>query len=252
MYDSMKEEDRKYERSNNYCASFILFVCSLALIGILFIRSCASRVKYEHQVTFVVHCDSSVRNAPTVSTAVVDSLKEIIEHHERVLNDQYQSLVEKKEDDNDWLSMSSIIVGVVISVLGFFGFKNFQSIEEKAKSQAEDKTKQYLEENLKVMLHNSIQNNFLKTISDTAYDSVRDNVLKDVLPKADAMDSMKNGLEDMGKQINAIAQKIDRVKSQWEKKFNEELFVSDAEVIQDEAEQENEAHSDDELNPFAE
>lgn len=247
----MKEEDRKYERKNNYYASFILVVCSLALVGILFVRSYTPHVKYEHKVTFVVCCDSSAHNTPMVTTAVVDSLKEIIEHHERVLNEQYQSLIEKKQEDNNWLSISSIIVGIVISVLGFFGFKNFQSIEEKAKGLAEEKTKGYLEENLKMMLESSIQTKFLKTISDIVYNSVRDNVLKGVLPETDAMDSMKNGLKDIRKQIDGLAQRMDSITNQWEQKFNEELQVSDKGETQEETEQENEVLSDDEPNPFA-
>lgn len=186
-----------------------------------------------------------------VTTAVVDSLKEIIEHHERVLNEQYQSLIEKKQEDNNWLSISSIIVGIVISVLGFFGFKNFQSIEEKAKGLAEEKTKGYLEENLKMMLESSIQTKFLKTISDIVYNSVRDNVLKGVLPETDAMDSMKNGLKDIRKQIDGLAQRMDSITNQWEQKFNEELQVSDKGETQEETEQENEVLSDDEPNPFA-
>lgn len=245
----MEKEDRTYERINNYIASIILGVSFCTLIILLSIKICKTNaVTYEH--TIVVADSVLTKQEVTSNTSeVIDSLEQIIEQHERLIKYQYQDVLEQKREESNLYSIVTIVIGVIISVLGFFGFKSYQSIEEKAKEKAEEKTKEFLKEHLNSMLKEQIQENFLKTISDTAITSIRDTVMKDIIPTEERMETFSNDLERLQIQLDDLLRKMSRFDNAWEKKFNEPLSSydnksedNDSRIINSESNQED--------NPF--
>lgn len=80
----------------------------------------------------------------------------IVRRHERELAERYQYALEQKMNQDQYFSFGTFLVGVVLSIFGFFGYKSIKSIEEKANNDAEraakqtseDVTKSYLDEKL--------------------------------------------------------------------------------------------------------
>lgn len=70
-----------------------------------------------------------------------DSLIEVVRSYDEQLTQKYQYLVEQKEQDSQVFYWGSLIVGVVIAVFGWFGFQSFTTIEDKAKSKADEVAK---------------------------------------------------------------------------------------------------------------
>ena len=244
----MEKEDRTYERINNYIASIILGVSFCTLIILLSIKICKTNaVTYEHTIV-VADSVLTKQNVSSNTSAVIDSLKQIIEQHEQLIKYQYQDVLEHKKEESNLYSIVTIVIGVIISVLGFFGFKSYQSIEEKAKEKAEEKTKEFLKEHLNSMLKEQIQENFLKTISDTAMTSIRDTIMKDIVPTEERMETFSNNLERLQIQLYELLKKMSRFDNAWEKKFNETLSSyensegNDSEIINQESNKED--------NPF--
>lgn len=71
-----------------------------------------------------------------MSREQADSLIEVVRSYDEQLTQKYQYLVEQKEQDSQVFYWGSLIVGIVIAVLGWFGFQSFTTIEDKAKSRA--------------------------------------------------------------------------------------------------------------------
>lgn len=91
-----------------------------------------------------------------LSKEQADSLITIVKRHERELAERYQYALEQKMDQDQYFSFGTFLVGVILSIFGFFGYKSIKSIEEKAnkdaeraaKQTSEDVTKSYLDEKL--------------------------------------------------------------------------------------------------------
>lgn len=70
--------------------------------------------------------------------------------------DRYQYAMEQKMNQDQYYSLGTFFVGIILSIFGFFGYKSIKSIEEKAnhdaeraaKQTSEDVTKNYLDERL--------------------------------------------------------------------------------------------------------
>lgn len=89
-----------------------------------------------HKYQYVITVDSaSVLSEPSMNQ--IDSLVTTIKHHEQQIAEHYDYILQQREDSQNWLTFGGIILSVVVSVFGFFGFKNFKSIEEKATDLAE-------------------------------------------------------------------------------------------------------------------
>lgn len=76
-----------------------------------------------------------------MSREQADSLIEVVRSYDEQLTQKYQYLVEQKEQDSQVFYWGSLIVGIVIAVFGWFGFQSFTTIEDKAKSKADEVAK---------------------------------------------------------------------------------------------------------------
>lgn len=91
-----------------------------------------------------------------LSEEQADSLITIVKRHERELAERYQYALEQKMNQDQYFSFGTFLVGVILSIFGFFGYKSIKSIEEKANKDAEraakltseEVTKSYLDEKL--------------------------------------------------------------------------------------------------------
>lgn len=79
------------------------------------------------------------------SKAQMDSVMRQLEYHEAVLNNKFQTLLSQKAEE-DWIKDLFVYVfGIVVAVLGFFGYRSFTDLEEKTIKIANEKAKETAE-----------------------------------------------------------------------------------------------------------
>lgn len=138
-------------------ADMILASCVVAIIIVSAVWCCRTCFKPEVQpIRIEITASDSLKMANYLSKEQADSLITIVRRHERELAERYQYALEQKMNQDQYFSFGTFLVGVVLSIFGFFGYKSIKSIEEKANNDAEraakqtseDVTKSYLDEKL--------------------------------------------------------------------------------------------------------
>lgn len=148
---------KEIDSSTIKTADIILASCVVAIIIVSAVWCCRTCFKPEVQpVRIEITASDSLKKANYLSKEQADSLITIVRRHERELAERYQYALEQKMDQDQYFSYGTFLVGVILSIFGFFGYKSIKSIEEKANNDAEraakqtseDVTKSYLDEKL--------------------------------------------------------------------------------------------------------
>ena len=150
--------------------AWIMFVLILAFIGCscyYFYCSTTNMPSVRKVVVETAQVDS-IGLETVFSCEQVDSIVGVVRDYELKLDEKYQYLLEKREDDERFKTWGALLIGLFVSVLGFFGYKSFKDIknhsEEIAKAEANSiagsvatsqaettatlKTNEYLEQHL--------------------------------------------------------------------------------------------------------
>lgn len=148
---------KEIDSSTIKTADIILVSCVVAILIVSAVWCCRTCLKPEIQpIRIEFTASDSLRMANYLSKEQADSLITIVRRHERELAERYQYALEQKMDQDQYFSFGTFLVGVILSIFGFFGYKSIKSIEEKANNDAEraakqtseDVTKSYLNEKL--------------------------------------------------------------------------------------------------------
>ena len=193
------------------CAVSILAICSISLVVLLFVCVCKKQqIPVEH--TIVLRVDQDSISSSLIEQSVVDSINTIITQHENSLKEHYRYLLEKRDWDDSIITIGSLLVGIIISILGFFGFRSFKSIEEKATLVAEEKallvakteTIRYLDFNLEDVIFKK----HIGRISDKVSVSLRDGIFAELRADIDSVRDMVDRVENNRKDIEELETKI--------------------------------------------
>lgn len=81
-------------------------------------------------VSIVIQVDSTGVLSPETK---IETSKIIatFEAHEHLLKDKYEHILQQKEDIKDYFTWGGMLVTIVLSIFGFFGFRSLQSIDER-------------------------------------------------------------------------------------------------------------------------
>ena len=126
----------KVKYINEIAATAILFLCITSLL-FAFIRYIwtSNKTIIQHEYTYTIKVNSSGTVTPA-SQVQIDSIKESIKSQEHLIKDHYDYLLEQREKSENLLTTGGIIISIILSIFGFFGYKSFKSIEEEAMAQA--------------------------------------------------------------------------------------------------------------------
>ena len=89
----------------------------------------------QHKIVFST---DSIGNE-VYSKSGVDSLINIVQSQERMLSQKYQYVMEERSKEDSSKTLITFIVGAIISVCGFFGYKSFKDIKDYGGKIAETK-----------------------------------------------------------------------------------------------------------------
>ena len=199
---------------NNILASAIIFLAAITLIVLMFLLACKVKrheVLPEH-IVIELKTDSKLSISSDDRVKIVDSLNAIMLRIEQLLANKYQYVLQKTAFEDSIVSMGSVIVGLVIAILGFFGLKSFQSIEDKAKliaeRMAESETKKYLANTAKAKVKEVIDEKFLKEISDIVTESIKDGILADIGEDIDNVNSLMELMKTNNQELQELKKQI--------------------------------------------
>ena len=121
------------------CALIVLLLCFAAILvsSVFLVRNNSQQSVVKHEIHLSVNTDSTKIISNDIY-AIVDSLRTHIQITEQRIADKYEYFLEQKREENILFSIGSLLIGVFISIVGFFGYKSFKDIENHAKEQAEN------------------------------------------------------------------------------------------------------------------
>lgn len=185
------ENDKSREPSDSTTAEFILISCVLAILFCVccWVYGAFVKVPSFQPIRIEVVKSDKMLGSNYISKEEADSLISVMKRQERMLEDKYQYALDQKMNEDRYFSIGTFVVGVVISVFGFFGFKSLKSIEEKAKEDSqrlatkisEDVTKEYLKQRLQGLV--TIESE--KILKSSAAESLKKEILDSVYKKYD-------------------------------------------------------------------
>ena len=185
------ENDKSREPSDSTTAEFILISCVLAILFCVccWVYGAFVKVPSFQPIRIEVVESDKMLGSNYISKEEADSLSSVMKRQERMLEDKYQYALDQKMNEDRYFSIGTFVVGVVISVFGFFGFKSLKSIEEKAKEDSqrlatkisEDVTKEYLKQRLQGLV--TIESE--KILKSSAAESLKKEILDSVYKKYD-------------------------------------------------------------------
>lgn len=125
-----------------------LFVCVTVFIVSTIIKQ---RPIVEHHI-YVCEKRDSVGDTVVYGKAALDSLVMCVAAHDRDLAEKYQYAIEVRSNEDYARSFVVIVVGALISVLGFFGYKSFKDIKEHGKEISKEASKNEVQHTVKTIL----------------------------------------------------------------------------------------------------
>lgn len=205
--------------------SIVTFLICGTALALLNIKREAPIV--QHKVEFAT--DSTGQEK--YSKSQVDSLILVIQSQERALSQKYQYILEKRERDDSSKTLITFVIGAIISICGFFGYKSFKDIKEHGEKIAEKKavetaqsiisaqlpemmsremTKIYKAQSVEVIKQSLLQEltSTLESYIDAAVAEKIEDLKADALENSDPIDSDK---EEQGKSEDANAKIEDSI-----------------------------------------
>lgn len=207
--------DNTNESSTIQTTDIILVSCVVAILFVTAFWTCRMCCKPDVQpIKIEVASLDTLRQANYLSKEEADSLITVVKRHEQELAEKYQYALEQKIDQNQYFSLGTFIVGVVLSIFGFFGYKSIRSIEIKAnkdaeraaKQTSEDVTKAYLDEKLLGKVSIAAENIFNSVGAETMKTKVQDETIKHDDEYIDVQ--MKNLKKELEEYVQAKVQQI--------------------------------------------
>lgn len=178
----------------NKFANWIVFAATISLLIIFVIGGISACYNLSHTrlpatITIEFTKDSLNISGSDIH-ALKDSLNDIMLRREQILANKYQHIIEKRALEDSLFSMGSILIGIIIAILGFFGFKSFQSIEENTKAiektakEAANEAANDVKNKIGIIAHRYLTDNLKGEVNDaiiTHQEPILRNLLKDQL-----------------------------------------------------------------------
>lgn len=220
-------------------ASIVVVVsCILAILVMLVAFAINNSDNFKENRIELVLCEPiQVQDSVQYNKEAIDSLVRIIFKHEQQIADRYQYFLEQKEDDETLYSYGAILVGVVISLFGFFGYKSINNIEERAMNEVKRVTDQmvakHLEQEspkiivgyLKKNLAGMVEENTTTLFDSKAADMMKESVIKELLQQDGKLYSMVR--EDIRQAISeSLDDKTNKKNQEEQEDGHEEVPVA--------------------------
>lgn len=173
------DKNKTYE---DYWLTTILGVLIVGLFVCVAVFVVASITKQRPIVEHHIYIEKvdSVADMPVYTKEGIDSLVMIVAAHDRDLAEKYQYAMEERSNEDYARSFVVVVVGALISVLGFFGYKSFKDIKEHGKQISKDASekearltvKKILPDMIKQEITREFEGQTIKTLEERLHNSL--------------------------------------------------------------------------------
>lgn len=200
----------KFERMMKSLPKILLFLCAVALLAGLVIYAVGMKHTINRaEVTFVIKADSTGR-VTSESKALADSVIGVLSKEEHILSDKYQYVIEQQSKTQDFLAIGGILLGIIVSIVGFFGYDKMQAIEEKAHTIATNSANQAFSDELKMLQEKHNLEYLEKTVKPHVNKQVEEAITSFIEEKASQIDDIEQKVNIL---VPAVANLSKRIKS---------------------------------------
>lgn len=154
-------------------SSIIVFVLVIGVIisSLYFMIFDISKSKEVRRITIQVEAVDSINLQQIYAAEGLDSLIAEVRKYEDRLGEKYQYLIEQKEDDDRFKTWGALVVGVIVSVCSFWGYRSLKDLRSDVKKQTEvdtaTKINDYLNNNLDGLVRGLLTNALRGDVTDT-------------------------------------------------------------------------------------
>lgn len=141
-------------------------------------------------MVLTVNPDSSF-DAETFSY-YTDSLIQVINKHEHVLEDRYNAILEEKQDAQRYWSIAGVVASIIIAVFGVFGYKSFKDIENKCEDLVRTETAKILNDKLQGLVHSELsQTSYSQQLENRVAENIQNTILRNVLERLSSLENTR-------------------------------------------------------------
>lgn len=173
-----------FEDFNKWSSMLLILGCIIILICSLY--HFMAKVERDTPIVqrIVVSKDlapNSIKTYNYIDKAQADSLITALQNYDAQLTEKYQYLVEKKEQDSLVFNWCVLILSIVVSIFGWFGYKSFSTLEDRSKRIAMDnanitacdETQSYLKNNLGTLVADKSNEFFSSKVAETVKEELK-------------------------------------------------------------------------------
>ena len=219
------EETNPNQEVNNLLdklGGWLIFCLCVIMIGgavLYFVLRPAAPVP--NQFTLTVTPDSTGVVSQDVMQKI-DSLADLVKQHNTDVHERYAYMIEQKEHENTLIAIGSILVSIILAIFGFFDYRSFKSIEDKAVNNAREKAsskvntemvsmKKELDKELRGVIDKTFldeyENRLKQRVSDVLNDVYNETIsarLASIQSNSEDLDSIKERLTSAENFISAL------------------------------------------------
>lgn len=180
-------EDNKFSTFLNYAACFVILVCIIGIVYGMIAYFTQSKDIQEYQIVLTVSPDS-IYNGEKFSY-YTDSLIQVINRHEHVIEERYNAILEEKYNTQQYWTIAGVLTTVVITILGFFGYKSFKDIETKCVDISKTTTTKIVRRSLGSIVKSQMNDdNFSSDIIKAVRNEIENSTLKNIENRLSALE----------------------------------------------------------------
>lgn len=180
--------DSKFSTFLNYMAGVIVAICIIGIVYGSVIYLTQSRNVQKYQIVLTVSPDSIYND--NKFSYYTDSLIQVINRHEHILEDRYNAILEEKYNTQQYWTIAGILTTIVISILGFFCYKSFKDIETKCVDISKTTTTKIVRRSLGSIVKSQMNDdNFSSDIIKAVRSEIENSTLKNIENRLSALEN---------------------------------------------------------------
>lgn len=161
---------------NDCIASWLVFILvgGVIVFSLIFMVNDLWEAPDVQELVIKVELGDSIQNNKANSHVFyaeeIDSLIKLVKNYELQLDNKYQYLIDKQHEDDRLKTWGTMIVGVIVSLCGFWGYKSMKDLREDITKNAEKTSEitvnSYLEKKLQGKVNDALQNTYKTEVVD--------------------------------------------------------------------------------------
>ena len=257
----MPKIDEDKEWPDKLIAELVIAICIVTLLfcgAVWFFKTYVDPPKIT-KIEFHISSTDSLRQRNYVSREDVDSLMRLINKYEAEIADKYQYMLEQEDNSDKYYSTFGVLLGIIFSLFGFFGYKSINAIEKQAIEKAEDKANHVAQETTDSILNRKIDFEidkiFKQNYKQAIVKELSDEVVEKFTKKFNTVDSLSVRIKGTEEQLDKLTKEVHALETNREnvqQENSERTETNNNNLQEDKEANASEGDIQPEANPFDE